>query len=141
MLFHRRTHFCHLQNLNLFPGEAFKLQLEGPLYVGGLDPSLAGNTCVTRCHVSWSHLVKQLLSGHIFTHHSQSLQNPPWVVAIAPSRQWSGLPHLGKSYSILCLCSGWPTGYGKKLSSSQEQLGQATCLALAYFLSISCGPS
>ena len=27
----------------------------------------------------------------------------------------------------------------KKLSSSQAQLGQATCLAVAYFLSISCG--
>ena len=26
---------------------------------------------------------------------------------------------------------GWPTGNGRKLSSSQAQLGQATCLALA----------
>ena len=34
---------------------------------------------------------------------------------------------------------GWPTGKGKKLSSSQAQLGQATCLAVASFLSISCG--
>ena len=33
---------------------------------------------------------------------------------------------------------GWPTGNGKKLSSSQAQLGQATCLAVAYLLSISC---
>ena len=33
--------------------------------------------------------------------------------------------------SIQCSCSGWPTGYGKKLSSSQEKLGQATCLAVA----------
>ena len=32
---------------------------------------------------------------------------------------------------------GWPTGNGKKLSSSQAQLGQSTCLAVAYFLSIS----
>ena len=32
---------------------------------------------------------------------------------------------------------GWPTGNGKKLSSSQAQLGKATCLAVAYFLSIS----
>ena len=32
---------------------------------------------------------------------------------------------------------GWPTGKGKKLSSSQAQLGQAACLAVAYFLSIS----
>ena len=31
---------------------------------------------------------------------------------------------------------GWPTGNGKKLSSSQ-----ATGLAVAYILSISCGPS
>ena len=36
---------------------------------------------------------------------------------------------------------GWPTGNGKKLSSCQAQLGQATCLAVAYFFSISCGPS
>ena len=39
------------------------------------------------------------------------------------------------------LQGGWPTGKGKKLSSSQAQLGQATCLAVAYFFSISCGPS
>ena len=26
---------------------------------------------------------------------------------------------------------GWPTGNGKKLSSCQTQLGQATCLAVA----------
>ena len=32
---------------------------------------------------------------------------------------------------------GWPTGNRKKLSSSQAQLGQATCLDVAYFLSIS----
>ena len=36
---------------------------------------------------------------------------------------------------------GWPTGNGKKLSCSQAQLGQATCLAVASFLSISCGPT
>ena len=34
-----------------------------------------------------------------------------------------------------------PTGNGKKLSCSQAQLGQATCLAVALFLSISCGQS
>ena len=28
-------------------------------------------------------------------------------------------------------CGGWPTGNGKKLSSCQSQLGQATCLAVA----------
>ena len=28
---------------------------------------------------------------------------------------------------------GWPTGNGKKLSNCQAQLGQATCLAVAYF--------
>ena len=33
--------------------------------------------------------------------------------------------------NLQCSCSGWPTGYGKKLSSSQAQLGQATCLAVA----------
>ena len=32
---------------------------------------------------------------------------------------------------------GWPTENGKKLSSSQAQLGQAICLALAKLLSIS----
>ena len=36
---------------------------------------------------------------------------------------------------------GLPTGNGKKLSCSQAQVGQATCLAVALFLSISCGPS
>ena len=36
---------------------------------------------------------------------------------------------------------GWPTGNWKKLSSIQAQLSQATCLAVAYFISISCGPS
>ena len=36
---------------------------------------------------------------------------------------------------------GWPTGNRKKLSSCQAQLGQATCLAVASFLSISCGQS
>ena len=36
---------------------------------------------------------------------------------------------------------GLPTGNGKKLSCSQAQLGQATGLAVASFLSISCGPS
>ena len=36
---------------------------------------------------------------------------------------------------------GWPTENGKKLSNSQAQLGQATCLAVAYFLSISGGLS
>ena len=36
---------------------------------------------------------------------------------------------------------GLPTGNGKKLSYSQAQLGQATCLAVAQFLSISGGPS
>ena len=37
-------------------------------------------------------------------------------------------------YAIVC-----PTGNGEKFSSSQAQLGQATCLAVASFLSISCG--
>ena len=36
---------------------------------------------------------------------------------------------------------GWPTGNRKKLSNCQAQLGQATCLAVAYLLSISCRPS
>ena len=35
----------------------------------------------------------------------------------------------------------WPTGNGRKLSSSQAQLGQATCLDVDLFLFISCGPS
>ena len=33
----------------------------------------------------------------------------------------------------ICVQGRWG-GYGKKLSSSQAQLGQATCLAVAYFL-------
>ena len=36
---------------------------------------------------------------------------------------------------------GWPTGNGEKLSCCQAQLSQATCLAVAYPLSISCRPS
>ena len=36
---------------------------------------------------------------------------------------------------------GLPTVNGNKLSCSQAQLGQATCLAVALFLSITCGPS
>ena len=36
---------------------------------------------------------------------------------------------------------GWPTGNRKKLSCCQAQLSQATCLAVAYLLSISCRPS
>ena len=36
---------------------------------------------------------------------------------------------------------GLPTGNRKKLSYSQAQLGQATGLAVAQFLSISCGQS
>ena len=36
---------------------------------------------------------------------------------------------------------GLPTGNGKKLRCSHAQLGQATGLAVAYFLSISGGPS
>ena len=32
---------------------------------------------------------------------------------------------------LQCSCSGWPSGSGKKLSSSQAQLGQAACLAVA----------
>ena len=46
-----------------------------------------------------------------------------------------------KLRSLQCSCSGWPTGYGKKRSSNQAQLGQTTCLAVASFLSISCWPS
>ena len=36
---------------------------------------------------------------------------------------------------------GWPTGNRKKLSCCQAQLSQATCLAVAYLLSISCWSS
>ena len=32
---------------------------------------------------------------------------------------------------VPCAATGLPTGNGKKLSSSQAQLGQATCLAVA----------
>ena len=38
---------------------------------------------------------------------------------------------------IPCAATGLPTGNGKKRSSSQTQLGQAICLAVASFLSIS----
>ena len=43
--------------------------------------------------------------------------------------------------SVQCSCSGWPTGNGKKLSNSQACCLAQLCLAAAYFLSISCGPS
>ena len=36
---------------------------------------------------------------------------------------------------------GWPTGNGKKLSNCQACCLAQLCLAAAYFLSISCGPS
>ena len=51
---------------------------------------------------------------------------------------------INKIFSTNCVLSadiGWPTGNGKKLSCSQAQLGQTTCLAVALFLSISSGPS
>ena len=54
------------------------------------------------------------------------------------------LPSILNTFSevyVQCSCSGWPTGHGKKKSSSQAQLGQATCFVVAYFLSISYGPS
>ena len=38
---------------------------------------------------------------------------------------WSGVPGAA---------TGWPTGNGKKQSSSQTQLDQVTCLAVALFL-------
>ena len=34
-------------------------------------------------------------------------------------------------HNIQFSCSGWPTGYGKKISRSQAQLGHAICLAVA----------
>ena len=36
-----------------------------------------------------------------------------------------------ESDHLQCSCSGWTTGKGKKLSSNQAQLGQATCWAVA----------
>ena len=51
---------------------------------------------------------------------------PPASIA-APCRDSGG--RIFKT--IECSCSGWPTGNGQKLSSTQEQLGQATCLAVA----------
>ena len=50
-----------------------------------------------------------------------------------------GVTGLGKSVQGGWDWGGWPTGNEKKVSSSQAQLGQATCLAVIYFLSISCG--
>ena len=42
---------------------------------------------------------------------------------------------------VPCAATGLPKGNGKKLSSSQAQLGQETCLAVALFLTFFCGPS
>ena len=57
----------------------------------------------------------------------------------------SGMLKLSLNVRKFCIIQpadiGWPTGNGKKRSCSQAQLGQATCLAVASFLSISCGPS
>ena len=43
--------------------------------------------------------------------------------------------------SVPCAATELPTRNGKKPSSSQAQLGLAKCLAVASFLSISCGQS
>ena len=51
-----------------------------------------------------------------------------------------GVQSIPKKY-LQCSCSGWPTGNGKKLSSSQACYLAQLCLATASFLSISCGPS
>ena len=40
-------------------------------------------------------------------------------------------PLKNRDYLLQGGWGGWPTGNGKKLSSSQAQLGQATCLAVA----------
>ena len=69
----------------------------------------------------------------------------PQSVLCCPKRHGQRLREHGfSSTNLLPLIQGgwggWPTGNGKKLSSSQAQLGQATCLAVSYFLSISCVP-
>ena len=55
-----------------------------------------------------------------------------------PGHSCVHIARLVRRYFVQPADIGWPTGDGKKLSSSQAQLGQATCLADAYFLSISC---
>ena len=53
---------------------------------------------------------------------------------ISPLRQQEESRNLIQTFlanSVQCSCSGWSTEYVKKLSSSQAQLGQATCLAVA----------
>ena len=56
-------------------------------------------------------------------------------------RLLSMTPKTQKTAEVQPVDIGWPRGNGKKLSSSQAQLGQTTCLAVALFLSISCGPT
>ena len=42
-----------------------------------------------------------------------------------------GVANVGEEGGLQGGWGGWPTGNGKKLSSSQAQLGQATCLDVA----------
>ena len=45
--------------------------------------------------------------------------------------QYTALPEREVYLDIQPAYIGWPTGNGKKLSCSQSQLGQATCLGAA----------
>ena len=55
---------------------------------------------------------------------NQLFCNKGWVYGVWPQSTKS-------VYVVQGGWCGWPTGNGKKLSSSQAQLGQATCLAVA----------
>ena len=71
--------------------------------------------------------------------HSQSRKDVPDTLNILTPTLSRGSPTHKKYLQPADI--GWPTGNGKKLSSTQAQLGQTTCLVVASFLSISCKPS
>ena len=55
----------------------------------------------------------------------------PLITVLLNQLQDTLLVNVDAIHHVQCSCSGWPTGYGKKVSSSQAQLGQATSLAVA----------
>ena len=66
---------------------------------------------------------KQLGKCYFKEFQSASMQHPNHNIAFPRQQRNIGRVQGG--------WGGWPTGNGKKLSSCQAQLGQATCLAVA----------
>ena len=53
------------------------------------------------------------------------------TVLLPGDKQFSYIIKISQILFVQGGWGGWPTGNGKKLSSCQAQLGQATCLAVA----------